>query len=752
MKTVGVSRPTQDAKEKAAGYVKYAGDIMLPNMAYISIVRSTIPHGTVLEVDAQKALEIPGVIGVFDCFNTTKKKYNCYKSNSAQTLPNEERVFNNYVRYIGDRVAAVVACDQKTADRAAKLVRVEYQEYPFTVGFDDTLRGENCLEGEKPIKDEFLASIGCVETACSNAVEVESFCEIPRLHHATMETHACVADYNPFDETLCIYSPNQSSHGIRVVIADLLEMPYHKVRVIKSVMGGSFGAKQEWFTEPVAALIAKEIGRPVKLVYSRAESMTDAVVRGAMRAHLHGSYRPSGELISLDVDVLLDAGAYIGNASDYIRALYGKLFRCYRIPCVTYRARVISSNTPVSGAYRGWSAPEEAIFMEHQIDEAAKKLGIDRVELRRINAHRPGDLDEKMNVPMEDIQVVAALEEGKKKFGWERYKKEDAAFNAGNQRYRRGIGVGCGGHGNTYYPRYLDYGEGKLSMNEDGTVQAVFSIHDHGCGTATMIRMIIAEALDAPYESVSACEADTNYTPVDYGCFSSRTTYVLGRTAYDAAGQMRKNLIENASEMYKQNVKDMYTECGTLRSRVDGTFCKTYAEIARDSIKRLGRNVTSEVQYRSETNPGVAGVHFAHVEVDTWTGFTTVLDYLAVQDIGRAINPAMCIAQIQGAVQMGCGAALREKLVVDKHGRCTDSLSKYHLFLAPDLPDIRVWLLEDGKSENGPYGAKSIGEVCYVPVAPAVCSAVSDALNISIDVLPYDPDCILLKLAEERSK
>ena len=746
-----MSKPIHDAKGKAAGYIKYAGDISLPNMAHISIVRSTIPHGYVKKVNAEKALALPGVYGVFDCFNTTKRKYNHYRSNFTQTLPEEERAFNDYVRFVGDRIAAVAACDQQTAERAAKLVEVEYEELPFSIDFDDTLAGKNCREGEKPVWDEFSAAHG-EEPVLDGALEVESFSEMPRLHHATMETHACVADYDPFEGTLCVYSPNQAVHGIRVMLADYLEMPYHKVRVTKAVMGGSFGAKQEWFVEPVAALIARELGRPVKIVYSRAEAMIGSVVRGAMRAHVKSWFRPDGKLLALHMDVTLDAGAYIGNASDYVRTLYGKLFRCYRMPCARYHAQVISSNTPVSGAYRGWSAPEEAIMMEHHMDAAAKRLGIDRVELRRINAHLPGDCDEKSGISLENIRLVQALEEGKARFGWERLTEEDRAFNAANPRYRRGVGIGCGGHGSTYFPRYQDYGQGRLMMNEDGTVQAMFSIHDHGCGTGTMLRMILSEALDMPFEDIGFQEADTSQTPVDYGCFASRTTYVLGRTAYEAAQQLRENLLHSAAELYGVDERALYTECAHVRSKADTAFSKTYGEVARDSMERLCRNISSDAQYCNVTNPGVVGVHFAHVEVDTWTGYTKVLAYLAVQDIGKAINPGMCTAQIQGAVQMGCGAALREKMTIDKNGRCTESLSKYHLFLAPDLPNIEVYLLEDGASEQGPYGAKSIGEVCYVPVAPAVCSAVNAALDTALDVMPYDPDCILRHLAKERSK
>lgn len=749
VKTVGSSRPIHDARGKAAGYTKYTGDIMLPGMAYLCLVRSTIPHGRVKAIHPERALALPGVYGVLHCFNTTQRAFNRYRSRFSQELPCEERAFTDYVRFVGDRVAVVAAESQALAEKAARLVEVEYEELPYSIGFDDTLSGQNCLPGEKPIRDEVTLENGASPQA-DGLIEVESFTELPRLHHAAMEPHACVASYDPYQEQLTLYSPNQAIHGIRVVVANYLEMPFHKVRVVKATMGGSFGAKQEWFVEPVAALAAKMLGRPVKLVYSRAESMTGAIVRGPVRARVRGLFTPEGKIKSLDMDLILDAGAYVGNSSDYIRTLYGKLFRCYYVPHARYHARVISSNTPVAGAYRGWSAPEEALILERHLDAAAHKLGLDRVELRRRNVLLPGGVDLKTGVPLEEIRIREALDRGRELFRWDQLKQEDAEFNASNVRYRRGVGVGCGGHGSTYFPRHDDFGEGWIAMNEDGTIQLKITTHDHGCGTVTMLKMVVAEVLDIPDSDIYLAEGDTANTPIDFGCFASRTTFVLGRTAVETAEALKTVLLERAAAMFHQPLEQLYVESGAVRNRENPNLAWPYAEVARQSMLQLKRNVSAQAQFNNVTNPGVTGAHFAHVEVDTWTGYTKILDYLAAQDIGQAINPAMCEAQIQGAAQMGCGAALREEMVVQKNGQCTSSLSKYHLFLAPDLPDIRVELIMDGRSTEGPFGAKSIGEVCYVPAAPAVCGAVNDALDSQLGTLPFTPDCILKYLAKER--
>ena len=363
---------------------------------------------------------------------------------------------------------------------------------------------------------------------------------------------------------------------------------------------------------------------------------------------------------------------------------------------------------------------------------------------------RSGEEDKKLHLSLEDIRIGDAITLGSEKFGWDKLKAEDAAFNASQQRYRRGVGIGIGGHGNTYFPRFNDYGEGSISLNADGSMQANFTLHDHGCGTVTAMRMIAAEVLKVPEDKIYMTEGDTAVTPIDYGCFASRTTYVVGRAVQDAANTLRKKMLHAASTLLDIPEDELFLNDSHICRAGQDEPLLSFAELAKKSMHTHAGNLTACVSYSNVTNPGVTGAHFAHVEVDTWTGFTKVLDYLAVHDIGQAINPGLCEAQIQGAVQMGCGAALREKMTMQKDGRCTESLSKYHLFLANDLPNIRVELLQDGRSKEGPFGAKSIGEVCYVPVAPAVCGAVNDALHANLSVLPYDPDCILKYLAEVR--
>ena len=749
MRLIGVSHPIQDAQGKATGRTRYAADLELPHMAHIAMVFSSIPHGYVTQVDASQALAVEGVFGVFHCFNTSEYRFNRYRSQYSQNLIPEEPVFARRVRFVGDRVAAVAARDLETARRAAALVKVEYQELPHALTFEEALEGVNCLEGETPLKDEFTLEVGTPPASAEELVEVTAHTELGRLHHAAMEPHVCVAEYDPDLDELTLRSPNQSVHGIRTVVADMLEMPYSRVRVVKTTMGGSFGSKQEWTVEPVAAVLARQLRRPVKLVYDRAAVMRSIVCRGPMRAELTMRFHQDGTLASLALELLSDAGGYIANSADYVRTLVGKMFRCYRVPYGRAHVQLVSSNTPVSGSFRGWSSPEVALILEHTMEKAAKALNMDPVQLRLKNVLLPGENDPKSGLPMEEVRTRECLLQGAERFEWEEKRREDAAFNAENPRFRRGTAVACGGHGNTYYPRYNDFADVEMRMCEDGSVQVEVSIHDHGCGTGMAFQMIVAEALELPVDMVRLKEADTAHTPFDFGCYASRGTFVIGRAAQLCALKLRDEILAAAAQKLDTTLDRLYFDGPTVRSKDDSAVNLSYKDVSWYALGTLRRELTAQEKHAVSSNPGVTGTHFAQVEVDTWTGLTRVLNYLAVHDVGQSINPEMCVAQIQGAVQMGCGAALREEIEISPKGQGTCSLSKYHLMNAPDLPDIQVELIQDGRSLDGPYGAKSIGEVSFVPAAPAVAAAVNQALSSDMGRIPMTPDRILEQIAKE---
>jgi xanthine dehydrogenase molybdenum-binding subunit len=498
----------------------------------------------------------------------------------------------------------------------------------------------------------------------------------------------------------------------------------------------------------VAAAAALALGRPVRLVFSREQVFASTVSRAPMRLAVETAFTRDGLLKSVTVDNTLDAGAYLGNSVDYCHAMSKKFFRCYRYPHLKYSARAVITNSPVSGAFRGWSSPESAIALEHNLNQAARQLNIDPLELRLRNAARAGDMDISLDISLGNFRLADCLERGRDRFAWAERKKRVARHNQPGRRHLRGLGVACGGHLNGYFPKLNDFAEAGLRMTEDGAALLNVTLHDHGCGTVTAFKMIVAEALGVSDDMVRAGEGDTAATPFDYGCFSSRTTYVIGRAAYNAAVLLKERLEAAAARLTGRPREGLRAEGGQVRDAGDPAFAMTYAEVSQGSLSRLQEELSVTAQYINKSNPGVAGAHLAEVEVDTATGLVRIVDYLAVHDIGQAINRAICVGQIQGAVLMGGGAALCEKVGLDRQGRATRSLKDYHLINAFEAPNIEVELIEEGETD-GPFGAKSIGEVCHSPVAPAIMGAVNDALGTAACVLPLNPDAVVKLLKEK---
>lgn len=742
MKIVGNTYPIHDAKGKVTGETVYAGDMQLKGMLHVAVLFSTIPHGFVKAIDESKALALTGVVKVLHCFNTTENLFSRYRTVKGQEVPEQERVFNDHVRFVGDRVAAVVAETEEIAREAVKLIEVTYEELPYAVNMKEALSGKiDDVHKEGAVYGDFHVEVGNKEAIAADAVETTTTSYLSRISHATMETHCCVASYDRGLDELTIWSPNQSVHGIRTVIGDLFEMPYHKVRVIKATMGGSFGGKQEWMLEPVAACCTLEVGKPVKLVFNREEALVSTISRSPMDGTITSKVTKDGYLQSFQADISVDAGAYLGNSYDYVCAMANKFYRCYKYPFVDYTGRAVITNTPVSGAFRGWTSPELTTMTEHNLNMAARQIGMDPVDLRLKNVALPGDIDIRYNETLGEIRLKEAIELGREKFEWDKRKEEVKTFNEENTRYKRGIGIGCGGHLNGYYSRKPDFATVDMRMTESGSVQVNVTIHDHGCGSVTAFKMIAAEELGLPVDMVLVREGDTGVSPFDYGCYSSRTTYVIGKAAQECAKLIKKKLQENIASIHNIPAGEVIVEDGKVYSKRDASIHYTYGEAAVASLKYIQKEVIATYQHINTTNPGVTGAHFAMVEVDTYTGMTKILDYVAVHDIGQAINREICIAQIQGSVIMGSGAALSEHMTTHENGVSTSSLKDYHMINSFEAPNVRVELIEDGGTE-GPYGSKSIGEVAHVPVAATIVGAVNDALGTDIGSIPINPDVI----------
>lgn len=739
---VGQTYPVHDAAQKVTGELVYGSDIQLPGMLYAKLLLSPIPHGMVTNIDSRAAEALPGVVKVFSHLNTPADVYCRARLTPEQELcPRDETLFSEHVRFVGDRVAAVVATSQAVAEAAVALIDVEYQELPALFTPEEAQRRDDLpIHPGGNVFFEYEEECGR-SAESQDAVVVSSTTTTPRIHHAALEPHVCVAQPHSTGG-LTIWSTSQGVYGARTVVADFLGLEYHRVRVIKAPMGGSFGGKTEYILEPVTAYMAQKTRRPVKLLLDREECMIATMVRPATASTIRTTCSPQGQLQDMDVATVLDAGAYASSTSDYAVHMCKKITKLYRLAHYHHLCQAVYTNTPVAGAARGWGAPEIVSALEIHMDRVAVELGLDPVDLRLRNLMHPFEMDPVTEMSLGDARVRECLERGAAAFYWSARRGRAP----GRGRYRRGVGVACGAHKNGMFGKFAEASSMTLKMNEDGTFELGASLHDPGCGVVTVMKVIIAEVLGVSPDLVAAGEADTSTTPFDYGTFGSRVTYVVGACAKATAEKLKEAIITAAADLLHEPRERLMVERGEVHVRDDRQPGVAFKDIARLSHMRHWPAITAATTYYATSNPASYSVQFAEVEVDCATGLTAVTDFLAVGDVGQAINRGMVHAQCQGAVQMGIGYALYEHMDVDEAGRSgVDGFKNYHVVNAPDMPDIQVLLVEHS-GDDGPFGAKSVGEIATVPTAAAVINAVNHALGTSLSDLPATPEKILAAL------
>jgi len=741
---VGGSYPVHDVAQKVTGELIYGSDFSVPGMLHAKLILSTIPHGIVKRIDASRAEVLPGVVKIFSHENSPMTRFCRARIHPGQDLaPHDETLFSEHVRFVGDRVAAVVATSRGAAEAAAALVAIEYEELPALLTVDEALASTDVLvHSTGNVAYEFEVDKG-ERPDLEGAVVISSSTSTPRVHHAALEPHVCIAQGHSTGG-MTVWTTSQGVYAARTVIAELLDMEYHRVRVIKVPMGGSFGGKTEYIIEPVVAFLAKETRRPVKLLLDREECMIATMVRPATWTTIRTAFSPDGMLLDFEAASTLDAGAYASSTPDYSVHMCKKVTKLYRVPHYQHQSRAVLTNTPVGGAARGWGAPEIAAATEIHMDRVAAALRLDPVELRLKNMVEPFDTDLVTGLSLGDARVRECLERGAVAFDWAARR----ARPAGRGRLRRGVGVAAGAHKNGMFGAFPEASNMSLKMNEDGTFELNASLHDPGCGVVTTMKIIAAEVLGVHPDRIAAGEADTATTPFDYGTYGSRVTYVVGQCARVTAEKVKGRLLQAAAELLREPIVHLYTRDGAVRVRNDAARAIAYRDIARLSEMRHVPSISASTTYYAVSNPASYSVQFAEVEVDCATGLVAVTDFLAVADVGRAINRGMVEAQYQGAVQMGIGYALYEHLDVDEQGRGgVDGFKNYHIVNAPDMPDIQVLLVEH-EGDDGPFSAKSVGEIATVPTAPAVVNAVNNALATTLSDLPLVPERIIAALHE----
>ena len=756
---IGSRMRKADSIEKATGRAIFADDIQLPRMAHGRILRSPFPHARIKSIDTSKAEALPGVLAVMTGAEIPTRY------GIIPWTPDEQALATDKARYVGDGVAAVAAIDEETAIRALDLITVDYEVLKPVLSPAEALAPDAPLVHEvdwkgRPWKDNVCKEVdltfGDPAQALANAdAVVDETWFYEGSTHAPIEPHCAIADWSP-DGKLTLWSATQVPHYLHRELAKVLEIPQSKIRVIQPAVGGAFGGKSEPFDlEFCTAVLSRKAGRPVKILYTREEVFYSHRGRHPMEMHLKVGVRKDGIIAAVDNDIVIDGGGYhsFGLVTSYYagQLLTGPVnFESYH-----FRARRVYTNKPCCGPKRGHGSVQPRFAFECGIDEAAEKIGMDPIALRRKNAMASGTRTVNGQL-VPSTALPECLDSVEKQSNWkERWQKLP---------YGRGLGVACSMYisGTAYpiYPNEMPQAAVMLRGDRSGKITVFCGASDIGQGSDAMLATIVSEETGVPPDDIKVVSADTDLTPVDLGAYSSRETYMVGIACQEAARKMRKRIVESVAAEWGIDPKQITVGVGIVHDDGDRSMpiqqALQIAEAKTGTLGDTGGYVTRKVggDYRGGTigaSPAYSTTaHVAEVTVDPDTGIVKVEKVWAAHDCGRALHPVLVEGQIEGSVYMGWAEAIMEAQLFDERGLHTGpNLLDYRIPTSVETPEIVASIVES-IDPGGPYGAKEAGEGPLHPIIPAIANAIWDAVGIRLRQIPFSPERVLAALEAKR--
>ncbi|MGL5989933.1 xanthine dehydrogenase family protein molybdopterin-binding subunit [Cetobacterium sp.] len=744
MKIVNTSVRKVDGIGVVTGNPAYTEDLILNNnVLTIKLLRSPHPFAKIKTIDTSIALKVPGVEAIFTHEDTPKTRFTLAGQSFPEPSPYDRRILDEYVRYVGDPVAIIAAEDEKSAQKAINLIKVQYEILEPILDFEKSIDShiivhpeevhtnfEIGYERERNIASKAYAEKPGVDEGFLNSdiILERTYYTQPQMH-AMMETYR---SYSYFDVNgrLTTVSSTQIPFHVKRHLARALEIPSNKIRVIKPRVGGGFGGKQTAVCEIYSAFVTLKTNKPSKIIYNRKETHTCTTTRHAMKLDLKIGSDLEGNIKAIDIKVLSNAGAYGEHAPTVTSLVSYKTFPLYDMVPMRFNANIVYSNTMNAGAFRGYGATQGTFAVESIINELAHKLNIDPTEIRMKNLVQPSDDN---YITSGDIKKC--IEIGKDKFNWN--KKFIARQISPNKVRAAGMAVTMQGSG----IGGIDTAAATIKLGDSGDFTLMIGVTDMGQGCDTVLTQMAAEVLKVPMNKVCIHSADTDLSPYDPGAYASSGTYVTGNAVIIAANKMREEIIKGASKLFNTRIEDIqYLEnCLKIADKVI-----SLEEFAQRSISFEGMNqITTTGTWGGATSPPPFIAGFAEVEIDTLTGEVEVLDFLSVVDCGTTINPNLARVQVEGGTSQGIGLALFEDIKYDKKGKVmTDSLMQYKIPSRLDCKNIRVEF-SDSYEKTGPFGAKSIGEVVINTPAPAIIDAIYNATKVRIRSLPATSEKIL---------
>ncbi|MDD2241021.1 MAG: molybdopterin-dependent oxidoreductase [Kiritimatiellae bacterium] len=750
-----------DAKQLALGKDSYVGDLAPREALIVKMLWSPHPHARITSINVSKAEKMPGVKAVLWHGNVPRNIHCTAGQGYPEPSPYDTFIFDTKVRHVGDRVAAVAAETAEQAEAALKKITVKYEllEPVFTI--DEAMAEDAPIIHDEPEayvpipipydpKKNLVAMVGCEAGDFDQGMQDADFTfddtyETPYAQHCPIEPYTSLAHVDSAGR-IVITTSTQVPFHCRRIVAQALGLPVQKIRVIKPRIGGGFGSKQEILLEDIVALVALRTGRPAFWQFTREENFITGRTRHPIRVRLRAGIKKDGTITAIGMDCWNNTGAYGGHGLTVVSCCGSKVLPLYRCDNIHFDGKVLYTNLPVGGAYRGFGATQAFFAMESTIDKMADAIGMDPLEFRRQNHIQSGDSspifaalgEGKEGTPMtiDSCALDDCIAKGAEAIGWD--KRTDWRDKTG--RYRRGIGMACLMQGSSI--PHIDMGGASIKINEDGSFNLLVGATDLGTGSDTVLAQIAAEELATTTDKMIVYSSDTDMTPFDVGAYASSTTYLSGEASRKAAADAKRQILKTGAEILGLPVDQVQCVASHVQN-TDGSQKVSYGDIACYALYSKNQyQIIGTGSHFTEKSPPPFAAHYAEIEVDTWTGLIRVLQYVSTIDCGTAINPALCEGQTEGGTLNGISYALTEQYLFT-NGRMTNpSFAEYHIFSMRDKPPIKA-ILVPSYEHSGPFGAKSVSEICINGPAPVFANAIYNATGARLYEFPFMPEKVL---------
>jgi xanthine dehydrogenase molybdenum-binding subunit len=756
-KVIGKSYNRLDAVAKVTGKAKYTDDFFERDMLVGKVLRSPYAHAIIKEIDVSKAKALPGVEAVITHMDLPKIKFatagHPWSLDPGHRDVEDRLILTDKARFVGDSVAAVVAVDELTAERALKLIEIEYEILPFVIDPEETfLPGAPVIHEERPnnIISSFGTQIGDVEAELKNADNVfEGIYETSIVQHCHIENQSAYA-YIDTDDRIVIVTSTQIPHIVRRVVGQALGLSWGKIRVIKPFIGGGFGNKQDVIIEPLTAAMTLAVkGRPVRYAMTREECFIDTRTRHGMKFYLKTAVSKDGRLKGINVKVISNNGAYASHGHSVTMSTGAKYRPLYDFGAFKFDPKTVYTNLPVAGAMRGYGVPQMFFALESHIEDIARKLNIDSIEFRKQNLISIGHMDVLTKNVVRSFGIPECIEKGKQLIDWDEKKKQ---YKNQIGEKQRGLGMACFSYASGTHPVGLELAGARIVMNQDGSIQLQLGATEIGQGSDTVLSQMAAEVLGIPMDMVHVLSSqDTDISPFDTGSYASRQTFVTGAAVKKAAMEAKEKVLAIASRKTGMSIEELdIVDAKIVERKLSREIC-SLEDIAMESYydRINAAPITSDTSANVRINAMAYGVTFAEVEVDMKTGQIEVLEIYNIHDSGTIINPKLAEGQVEGGVSMALGYALSEQMLFDKKtGKpLNNNLLDYKLQTILDTPTIGSAFVDTFDSAAS-FGQKSLGENPVISPAPAIRNAVLDATGIAFNKIPMNPQAVFEKFKE----